>query len=474
MNRNSKVIKGIGVVALSGVVATSALTMTSCGKKTSKADSVVITLADEENNGEECLSSQWLPLSQITTNSDFRESFNTLTHNRTASSEASASTSTSNQKKEGTIYYLENPTLATSLKNTAFTNLFDSLDTTTLLSLTQDLYLDLDETTSPDILKAAVINTYFDLFNTKQSQSQNEFNATQRISRVDFISAVVKSTTSPQSNEENISESEIMLKLSDKSYLGNNTTNNTETGIITKAEAAYMIASCMFNSEMKEVKADKPAENLQSCLESSELSSDLKEAMSILESKKVIDESFVGSWNKALTKSEAIDLIYKSLSVKGSLDGGAVNEDVIAEEEAARVAALAEKKETGKTLIGGYSRISLDEWNEKIEAAETEEEVDVIVDAAGVEESDAIEAEKAAAEAAKKSSGKKKIATTNGEGNGGNGGGTSSTTPSGSSSSGSSDFELPPGVTIADPNDGTWGGDGGHSNDDFGNMGYGF
>lgn len=425
MNRNSKVIKGIGVVALSGVVATSALTMTSCGKKTSKADSIVITLADEENNGADCLTSQWLPLSQITTNSDFRESFNTLTHNRTSQS----------AKKEGTIYYLENPTLATSLKNTAFTNLFDSLDTTTLLSLTNDLYLDLDETTSPDILKAAVINTYFDLFNTKQSQSQNEFNATQRISRVDFISAVVKSTTSPQSNEENLSESEIMSKLAEKSYLGNNNTNNTETGIITKAEAAYMIASCMFNSEMKEVKASKPAENLQACLESSELSSDLKEALSILESKKVIDGSFVGNWNKALTKSEAVDMIYKGLKVSGLASSDAVNEDVIAEEEAARVAALAEKKETGKTLIGGYSRISLDEWNEKIEAAETEEEVDVIVSKASQEESNAIEAEKAAAEAAARNnsgssgtSGRRQIgySVTGG-----------STTPSGDTTSGS-------------------------------------
>lgn len=397
MNRNNKVIKGIGVVALSGVVATSALTMTSCGKKTSKADSIVITLADGDIQADEadCLTSQWLPLSQITTNSDFRESFNTLTHNRTSQS----------AKKEGTIYYLENPTLATSLKNTAFTNLFDSLDTTTLLSLTQDLYLDLDETTSPDILKAAVINTYFDLFNTKQNANKNEFNATQRISRVDFISAVVKSTTSPQSNESSLSENDIMSKLADKSYLGVNNTNNTETGIITKAEAAYMIASCMFNSEMKEVKADKPAENLQSCLESSELSSDLREAMSILESKKVIDGSFVGNWNKALTKSEAVDMIYKGLKVAGLASSEAVNEDVIAEEEAARVAALAEKKETGKVLIGGYSRISLDEWNEKIEAAETEEEVDEIVSEAGQEESNAIEAEKAAAEAAKKSSG---------------------------------------------------------------------
>lgn len=376
MNRNSKVIKGIGVVALSGVVATSALTMTSCGKKTSKADSVVITLADEENNGADCLTSQWLPLSQITTNSDFRESFNTLTHNRT-----------SNQKKEGTIYYLENPTLATSLKNTAFTNLFDSLDTTTLLSLTSDLYLDLDETTSPDILKAAVINTYFDLFNTKQSQSQNEFNATQRISRVDFISAVVKSTTSPQSNESSLSENEIMSKLADKSYLGLNNTNNTETGIITKAEAAYMIASCMFNNEMSEQKASKPAENLQACLESSELSSDLKEGLKILESKGVIDGSFVGNWNKALSKSEAVDLIYKSLSVSGLSSEGVVNEDVIAEEIAEAEKKAAEEFEAAKTkakaTISNTNYITADiasNYKEKVDGATSQEEIDSILE----------------------------------------------------------------------------------------------
>ena len=385
MSRNRKLIKSISTVALTGVVATTALTgLTSCGKtKVSKEESIVISLADEEaTSGEDCLSSTWLPLSQITSNPTFRESFNTLTHNRTASSEASTSTSQS-AKKEGTIYYLENPTLATSLKNTAFTNLFDSLDTTTLLSLTSDLYLDLDETTSPDILKAAVINTYFDLFNTKQSQSQNEFNATQRISRVDFISAVVKSTTSPQSNEENISESDIMSKLADKSYLGVNNTNNTETGIITKAEAAYMIASCMFNSEMKEVKASKPAENLQSCLESGELSSDLKEAMSILESKGIIsNESFVGNWNKALSKSEAVDMIYKGLAVKGSLDSDAVNEDVIAEEEAARVAALNKAKEDCKEYISDLSLIDQDSFNAQIDEATSEDELASIKESA--------------------------------------------------------------------------------------------
>lgn len=454
MSRNRKLIKSISTVALTGVVATTAVTgLTSCGKtKVSKEESIVISLADEEaTSGENCLSSSWLPLSEKSDNPTFRENFNTLTHNRT-----------SNQKKEGTIYYLENPTLATSLKNTAFTTLFDSLDTTTLLSLTQDLYLDLDETTSPDILKAAVINTYFDLFNTKQNANENEFNATQRISRVDFISAVVKSTTSPQSNESSLSENEIMSKLADKSYLGVNNTNNTETGIITKAEAAYMIASCMFNSEMKEVKASKPAENLQACLESSELSSDLKEGLKILESKGVIDGSFVGNWNKALTKSEAVDMIYKGLKVAGLASSDAVNEDVIAEEEAARVAALAEKKETGKVLIGGYSRISLDEWNEKIDSASSEEEVDEIVNEAGEKESDEIEAEKAAAEAAKKSSGKKKIASTNGGGNGG--GETSSTTPAGGGNSGSSSADdMPPAPT--DNSGVTWGGGNGGAGD---------
>lgn len=365
MNRNSKVIKGIGVVALTSVVATSALTMTGCGKKTSKADSVVITLADGENNGEECLTTSWLPLSEKSDNPTFRESFNTLTHNRTSQTSL----------KEGTIYYLENPTLATSLKNSAFVSIFDNLNSSELLSLVSDLYLDLDETTSPDILKAAVINTYFDLFNTKQSQSQNEFNATQRISRVDFISAVVKSTTSPQSNEENLSETDIMSKLVDKSYLGINNTNNVETGIITKAEAAYLVCNTLFNNEMSEQKASKPAENLQSCLESGNLSSDLKEAMSILESKKVIDESFVANWNKALSKSEAIDMIYKSLSVSGLSSEGVVNEDVIAEEEAARVAKLNEAKENCKQYISGFSLIDQDSFNAQIDEATSEDEL---------------------------------------------------------------------------------------------------
>lgn len=380
MSRNRKLIKSISTVALTGVVATTALTgLTSCGKnKVSKEETIVISLSGEEAaTGEDCLSSSWLPLSEKEDNPTFREAFETLTHNRTTSTNQE-----SNQKKEGTIYYTSNPTLQTSLKNTAFTTLFDNLDTTTLLSLTQDLYLDLDETTSPNIIKAAVINTYFNLFNTKQNASANEFNSTQRISRVDFITALVKSTTSPQSNESSLSENDIMLKLSDKSYLGVNNTNNTETGIITKAEAAYMIASCIFNNEMKEAKADKPAENLQACLESSELSSDLTEALEILESKEIISNEFVANWNKALTKSEAVEMIYKSLSVAGLNSEGVVNEDVIADEEAQKAAALAKAKEDCKEYISDFSLIDQDSFNAQIDEATSEDELASIKESA--------------------------------------------------------------------------------------------
>lgn len=356
MSRNRKLIKSISTVALTGVVATTALTgLTSCGKnKVSKEESIVISLSGEEAaTGEDCLNSSWLPLSEKSDNPTFREAFETLTHNRTSQTGL----------KEGTIYYTSNPTLQTSLKNTAFTNLFDSLDTTTLLSLTQDLYLDLDETTSPNIIKAAVINTYFNLFNTKQSQSQNEFNSSQRISRVDFITALVKSTTSPQSNESSLSENDIMLKLSDKSYLGVNNTNNTETGIITKAEAAYLVCNVLFNNEMSESKASKPAENLQACLESSELSSDLTESLEILENKGIISNEFVANWNKALTKSEAVEMIYKGLLALDNLDGVSVNEDVIADEEAQKAAeeaarALEEARENAIEEVNGFNSIT--------------------------------------------------------------------------------------------------------------------
>lgn len=383
MSRNRKLIKSIGTVALTGVVATTALTgLTSCGKnKVSKEETIVISLSGEEAaTGEDCLSSAWLPLSEKEDNPTFRAAFETLTHNRTTSTNQE-----SNQKKEGTIYYTSNPTLQTSLKNTAFTTLFDSLDTTTLLSLTQDLYLDLDETTSPNIIKAAVINTYFNLFNTKQNASANEFNSTQRISRVDFITALVKSTTSPQSNESSLSENDIMSKLVDKSYLGVNNTNNTETGIITKAEAAYMIASCMFNSEMKEAKNSKPAENLQACLESSELSSDLKEALEILESKDIVSNEFVANWNKALTKSEAVEMIYKSLKISGLSSEGVVNEDVIADEIAQKAAeeaarALEEARENAIEEVNSLSRIEKSYYIGRINELNSIEEINEVVE----------------------------------------------------------------------------------------------
>lgn len=186
----------------------------------------------------------------------------------------------------------------------------------------------------------------------------------------------------------------------------------------------------------------------------------------------ISDDTYVEDKTKYKDEIQSADNIDRINGIKADYESEV--QEIKAEierKEAVRLAALNEKKETAHVLIGGYSRIDLDEWNEKIEAAESEEEIDEIVSEASQEESAMQEAEKkAAAEAAKKSTtkGSGKITFSNGGGNGGNGGGTS--TPSGSSSNSSDN--MPP---APNPNDGSiWGGDRGHSNDDFGNMGYGF
>ncbi len=175
----------------------------------------------------------------------------------------------------------------------------------------------------------------------------------------------------------------------------------------------------------------------------------------------ISDDTYVEDKTTYKDKIQSADNIDRINGIKADYESEV--QEIKAEierKEAARVAALAEKKETGKTLIGGYSRIDLNSWNEKIANASSEEEIDEIVGLAGQEESSAIEAEKKAAETTPKK--KKKIASITGS----NRGSTSSSPSVSSSISNSSDddFELPPGVTIG-PDGSTWGGGNGGAGD---------
>ncbi len=180
----------------------------------------------------------------------------------------------------------------------------------------------------------------------------------------------------------------------------------------------------------------------------------------------ISDDTYVEDKTTYKDKIQSADNIDRINGIKADYESEV--QEIKAEierKEAARVAALAEKKETGKTLIGGYSRIDLNSWNEKIANASSEEEIDEIVGLAGQEESSAIEAEKKAAEATPKK--KRKIASITGS----NRGSTSSSPSVSSSISNSSDddFELPPGVTIG-PDGSTWGGGNGGYNPEIDNA----
>ena len=255
----------------------------------------ISTYTDKDNK--DCVTSTlWLPLNQITDNASFREAFEISVGGKDL-----VYTNTSSDVTMQEI--LRNTTFIANLNNLTSSN---SIGT---------VYIDIDETTSQEVIKAASLNTYFNLFNDKTS---GEFNSTQRISRQDFLQAFEKATHSPLLEEQTLSEKEIASLISGSSYLGNNTTNNTEQGKITKVEAAYLIYNNLFNTGSKaEVEnTESRAKTLQDSLDDGNITdNNLQASLDTLEAKGIVDSTFTSNWNKTITKTEAINLIVKALEV---------------------------------------------------------------------------------------------------------------------------------------------------------------
>lgn len=297
--------------ALTLMIATSQV-FTGC--KSSKAkENLFIEYADQistytDKDNKDCITSSiWLPLNQLTNNQDFREAFEA-----TFGGKDLVYTNTSST-----------PTMQEILRNTTFISNLNSIETSNLLESLSSIYLDIDETTSPEVIKAASLSTYFKLFSDK---SEGEFNSTQRISRQDFLQAFEKSTHSPSLDEQTLSEKEIASLISGSSYLGNNTTNNTEQGKITKVEAAYLIYNSLFNANSKaEVEnIESRAKTLQDSLDTNSITdNNLQASLDTLEAKGIIDSTFTSNWNKTITKTEAINLIFKALEVYNTEQGTA-------------------------------------------------------------------------------------------------------------------------------------------------------
>ena len=299
--------------ALTLMIATSQV-FTGCKSSKVKADkreNLFIEYADQlstnnEKDNKDCVtSSLWLPLNQITDNTSFRAAFESSVGGKDLVYTNTSST----------------PTMQEILRNITFISNLNSIETSNLLESLSSIYLDIDETTSPEVIKAASINTYFNLFNDKAS---GEFNSTQRISRQDFLQAFEKSKHSPSLDEQTLSEKEIASLISGSSYLGNNTTNNTEQGKITKVEAAYLIYNNLFNTDSKaEVEnTESRAKTLQDSLDTNSITNNnLQASLNTLEAKGIIDNTFTSNWNKTITKTEAINLIFKALEVYNTEQG---------------------------------------------------------------------------------------------------------------------------------------------------------
>ena len=369
---------------------------------------ITIEYAEQiDSTNQNCIQSQWKKLSSYSDNEAFRAELEKLTNNET----------TENNVKRGTIYYTENPTLQTTLCNTAFINHFDSISKEELFNGLKDIYIDIDENTSIETMRAASINEYFKLFNCK---TESEYNGTQKVSRQDFLVALCKATTSPTSSQENIDESEIAELISSNSYIGSNKANNTEEGKITKVEAAYVISNTLFGDELSNVKLDgkqqlanglkssgniaksngydKYSDNcrvatLQKCLTDNKLDDDLYKGLKLLEEKGVIDSEFESNWNRAITKDEAISLIYKALSIKGSSVNN-VNNDIIAEE-------LAKAKSEALSKLEELNHVDKEAYKAKIETGLSSiAEIESLISEAEAEEERAAAEAKAAEERA--------------------------------------------------------------------------
>lgn len=409
MNRNKRIaIAACSVVAVAGV---------GCGTNHDQilsmlknGEEITIEYAEQKDSTtKECIEQHWQTLSTYETNSTFRSTFEHLTNNEEQE----------DGTKRGTIYYLDNPTLSTTLCNTAFISYFEALTKEELSSMLSEVYVDVNEASGLETLRSAALNEYFKLFNSKEAGS---YNSTQKVSRQDFLAALSKATISPTSEQEGLSESEIANLVSTNSYIGENSTNNTETGKITKIEAAYLLANTLFKEELSAVSSEgellsglKSAGNiakankydktgadtenvrvatLQKCLESNELDNELYKSLKVLEEKGIISAEFENAWNKSITKDESINLIYKALIKVG--ESTSVSSDIIAEE-------LASVKSAGIDKINSLSRVDIEAYVEQINASENIEEVEGLIASAESEESAVIaEEQRQAEEAAKK------------------------------------------------------------------------
>lgn len=303
----------------------------------------VATPINQEQGTESTI--DWQELASLTTNPDLRDSWDDI-----------LMITPTDTGKNGVLYVdvegnnEPNNTLRVALHNSEFLKYLDSeADSLKLSNAVQGNYADLDDTTTAKALYMG-INGYFNLL---PDSSPNYANPDSTLQRNEFMAMVFRAETPVQdltaddtfANAVGQSDYNIYAQgLAGNSYLdtaSKSLNNLTANGTITRAEALYMLMSRYFSDELKnadpksatfsDAKDGGDIAGEQKFIEDAKekdywksyeltyaiqnpddgLPTDLYKALVVAKAKGLITDTT--RWDEALTKSEAIEFLVKTL-----------------------------------------------------------------------------------------------------------------------------------------------------------------
>ena len=306
-------------------------------------------LKDDENTTAEL---SWIPLAELTTYQDtlrlpLEEVFNTKLNAEKG-------------EKEGHLYRdhngitVQNNTLYGVLANTTAKQILEKDYTISALSeAALNTYIDLDDTDEATMKNFYMaINGYFNLLpDTEEGYS----NADTTLTRAEFMAMLMRAETPVDTtlkvedtfadavgnSEYNLYAQEVekdaYINLSDKSL-----NNQTYNGTITRAEAIYLLMNHYFADELVSLDLSKTTVTFTDAKDGGDIASaqdytkdygksyeivyalnnpaaglptDIYKALIIAEKRGLIDSSKDTRWDEGITKSEAIEFMYKTLTI---------------------------------------------------------------------------------------------------------------------------------------------------------------
>lgn len=234
-----------------------------------------------------------------------------------------------------------NNTLEAVYKNKAYREKIEDADIIEEINkVVIDNYVDLDETSDSRLLQLAALNAYFNIF--PADEDTKEFDGSAYLTREQFMSGVAKAhIQAPKRGRVGDNEYSAYVELvSDSAYLdmaSKSLNEKNRSGLMTRAEAAYMIAKTYYADELASVDAgSKPdtykdvknagnmaaeaettgkdqykAANLRYMIDnpSKGLDEELYKAMVVAYRHKILGNEENSRWDEPVTKAEALQAL---------------------------------------------------------------------------------------------------------------------------------------------------------------------